>query len=41
MGAGAPGASASSTGAKLELRIRTASGDVQIRRFTGEFPAAA
>jgi hypothetical protein len=41
MGADAPGASAASTGAQLALRIRTASGDVQIRRFTGAFPAAA
>lgn len=41
MGTDAPGDSAASTGAKLELRIRTASGDVQIRRFTGAFPTAA
>jgi DUF4097 and DUF4098 domain-containing protein YvlB len=39
MGADTPGASPESTGAKLELRIRTASGDVQIRRFAGDFPA--
>ena len=41
MGTDTPGASAASTGAKLELRIRTASGDVEIRRFAGAFPTAA
>jgi len=41
MGADAPGASPASTGATLELRIRTASGDIQIRRVTGAFPTAA
>ncbi|MEV7628176.1 DUF4097 family beta strand repeat-containing protein [Actinoplanes sp. NPDC089786] len=34
MGADAPGATAASTGAQLELRIRTASGDIDIRRVT-------
>jgi DUF4097 and DUF4098 domain-containing protein YvlB len=29
------------TGAALELRIRTASGDIRIRRVTGDVPAAA
>ena len=40
MGADAPGATAASTGATLELRVRTASGDIDIRRVTGAFPAA-
>ncbi|MEV6492411.1 DUF4097 family beta strand repeat-containing protein [Actinoplanes sp. NPDC051633] len=34
-------APAADTGAKLELRIRTASGDIQIRRVTSQAPAAA
>jgi DUF4097 and DUF4098 domain-containing protein YvlB len=34
MGTDTPGATARSTGAQLELRIRTASGDIDIRRVT-------
>ncbi|MFG1604380.1 DUF4097 domain-containing protein [Actinoplanes sp. NPDC049265] len=35
MGTDTPGATPQSTGAQLELRIRTASGDIDIRRVTG------
>jgi DUF4097 and DUF4098 domain-containing protein YvlB len=41
MGAGTPGATPASTGATLELRIRTASGDIEIRRAAAATPAAA
>lgn len=41
MGGDAPGATAESTGAQLELRIRTASGDIAIRRVHGPARAAA
>ncbi|GLZ00609.1 DUF4097 family beta strand repeat-containing protein [Actinoplanes sp. NBRC 103695] len=41
MGGDAPGATPESTGAQLELRIRTASGDITIRRATAPTRAAA
>jgi DUF4097 and DUF4098 domain-containing protein YvlB len=41
MGAGTAGATPATTGATLELRIRTASGDIEIRRATPAQPAAA
>ena len=41
MGAGTPGATPATTGATLELRIRTASGDIEIRRATPAQPTAA